>query len=343
VEPWRDKSEMVHAPTLYDLAHAGGMTTAQVDWVAIWNAPTVTWEFRERPDPSGPVAQEMIAAGIVSKDDVETFASKNIVLKDHIWTQAAAHIIRAHKPNLMMFHLLTLDSVQHRYAPDTLAAQSTMAHLDGQVAAIVAAVEQAGIRDRTTFFVVSDHGFKRVKRQINPNVALVKEGLVQVENGKAVKADAWVMPEGGSAIAYLTTPDPDGKRLARLKAALAGVEGIDTTIEPPDYLALGLSRPAQSDQMGELLLTAKDGYAFTASIGTDVVTDASEGSLGSHGYPSTDPELGAIFIASGRGIRAGVTLDSVNTVDLAPTMAQLLGVGLKDVDGTVLTSILSSK
>jgi hypothetical protein len=48
------------------------------------------------------------------------------------------------------------------------------------------------------------------------------------------------------------------------------------------------------------------------------VTDASEGSLGSHGYPSTDPELGAIFIASGRGIRAGVTLDSVN---LAPTMA----------------------
>ena len=49
VEPWRDKTEMVHVPTLYDVAHARGLTTAQVDWVAIWNAPTVTWEFRERP------------------------------------------------------------------------------------------------------------------------------------------------------------------------------------------------------------------------------------------------------------------------------------------------------
>ena len=45
------RAEMVHAPTLYDVAHARGLTTAQVDWVAIWNAPTVTWEFRERPDP----------------------------------------------------------------------------------------------------------------------------------------------------------------------------------------------------------------------------------------------------------------------------------------------------
>jgi predicted AlkP superfamily pyrophosphatase or phosphodiesterase len=343
VEPWRDKDEMVHAPTIYDLAHARGMTTAQVDWVAIWNAPTVTWEFRERPDPAGPVAREMIAAGLVPQDDVETFDSKNIVLKDHLWTQAAAHIIRVHKPNLMMFHLLTLDSVQHRYAPDTLAAQSTMAHLDAQVATIVSAVEQAGIRDRTTFFIVSDHGFKRVKRQINANVALVKAGLVQVENGKVAKADAWVMSEGGSAIAYLTTPDPDGQRLQRLKAALEGVEGIDKTFEPTDYPSLGLPLPARSDQMGELFLTARDGYAFTAAVGTDVVTDASKGSLGSHGYMSTDPELGAIFIASGRGVKAGITLESVRTLDLAPTMAQLLGIELKNVEGAALTSILSGR
>ena len=343
VEPWRDKSEMVHAQTLYDVAHARGLTTAQVDWVAIWNAPTVTWEFRERPDPNGPIAREMVAAGIVTQEDVDTFASKNIVLRDHIWTDAAAHIIRAHKPNLMMFHLLTLDSMQHRYGPDTLAAQSTMAHLDAQVAEIVQAVEQAGILDRTTFFIVSDHGFKRVKRQINPNVALAKAGLVQVADGKAVKADAWVMPEGGSAIAYVTAPDPDAKISARVKTALAGIEGIDKSIEPSDYASLGLPLPASSDQMGPLFLTAKDGYAFTASVGGEVVTEASEGSLGTHGYVATDPELGAIFIASGSGIKSGVSLESVSTIDLAATMAQLLGLELKEVDGRVLTDILADK
>jgi hypothetical protein len=121
------------------------------------------------------------------------------------------------------------------------------------------------------------------------------------------------------------------------------MEGLDRMIEPADYASLGLPLPARSDQMGELFLTAKDGYAFAGGIGTDVVTDASEGGLGSHGYPATDSELSAIFIASGRGIKPGVALDSVNTVDLAPTVAQLLGVELKDSDGTVLTAILSEK
>jgi predicted AlkP superfamily pyrophosphatase or phosphodiesterase len=343
VEPWRDKREMVHVPTLYDIAHARGLTTAQVDWVAIWNAPTVTWEFRERPDPKGQIAGEMVDAGLLSQQDVETFASKNIVYRDHIWTEAASHIIRRHKPNLMMFHLLTLDSVQHRYGPDTLAAQSTTAHLDAQVGRIVQAVADAGIAERTTFFIVSDHGFKRVKRQINPNAALVKAGLVEASGGKATRAEAWVIPEGGTAIAYVTVPDADGARLARMKEVLAGIEGIDRIIEPAEYGPLGLPLPSATEQMGALLLTAREGYAFTAAAGEQIVNDAAEGSFGSHGYLASDPDLAAIFIASGRGIRRGVTLDSVSTIDVAPTMAQLLGVELNDVDGSVLTAILTGR
>ncbi|MEP6914986.1 MAG: ectonucleotide pyrophosphatase/phosphodiesterase [Acidobacteriota bacterium] len=342
VEPWRDKKDMVRVPTLYDLAHAAGRTTAQVDWVAIWNAPTVTWEFRERPDPKGAIAREMIAAGALTEEDVDTFTSKNIVLRDAVWTQAAAHIIRAHKPNLMMFHLLTLDSTQHRYGPGTLAAQAVMAHLDAQVAEIIRAVEQAGLGPRTTYVIVSDHGFKTVKRQINPNVALARAGLVTLTDGKVTKADTWVMPEGGTAFAYVTSPDPSGGMLARMKQALAGIEGIETIVEPSGYAAYGLPMPGASDQIGELFLTAKDGYAFTAAVsGEAVVNDAPEGSLGAHGYVNTDPELGAIFIASGRGIKPGVTLDSVSNLDLAPTMARLLGIAMPGTDGKVIAEILS--
>jgi predicted AlkP superfamily pyrophosphatase or phosphodiesterase len=341
VEPWRDKKDMVRVPTLYDVAHAAGLTTAQVDWVAIWNAPTVTWEFRERPDPKGIIAAEMVRAGTVTQDDVDTFASKNIVYRDFVWTQAAAQIIREHKPNLMMFHLLTLDSTQHRYGPGTLAAQAVMAHLDSQVADIVRAIEEAGLGARTTYFVVSDHGFRTVKRQINPNVALARAGLVTVTADKTSKADAWVMSEGGTALAYLTSPDPDGRTLARMKDALTGLEGIDRIVEPSGYAAYGLPLPKESDQVGELFLTAKDGYAFTAAVGDRLVNDAVDGSLGAHGYVNTDPELGAIFIASGRGIRPGVTLDAVSNLDLAPTIARLLGVRLENTDGKPLTEILS--
>src|ERR1700722_1511052 len=44
VEMFRDKEEMVRAPTVYDLAYQAGLITAQVDWVAIYHAKTITWQ-----------------------------------------------------------------------------------------------------------------------------------------------------------------------------------------------------------------------------------------------------------------------------------------------------------
>jgi predicted AlkP superfamily pyrophosphatase or phosphodiesterase len=342
VEPWLHRDEMVRVKTLYDIAHAQGLTTAQVDWVAIQDAPTVTWAFPERPPAGGQIAQELVKAGALSQAELETFATRNIVWRDHIWTQAAAHIIRQHRPNLMMYHLLSLDSVQHRYGPRTLAATTTMAHLDTQVARIVDAVEQAGLGPQTTFFVVSDHGFRLVKRQIRLNAAFLKAGLLKTQDGKILESQAYVVPEGGSAIVYLTVPDPSGDLLARARKAIAGVEGIDAIIEPTEYARYGLPLPSASDQMGVLFITPKDGYAFTAAVGEEIVVDAAEGSLGAHGYPSTDSDLSALFIASGAGIASGVTLDVINTIDVAPTMAELLGVKLENVEGRALKEILST-
>jgi len=305
-------------------------------------APTVTWEFPERPAADGVIAQELIKAGILTQTELETFATRNIVWRDHIWTQAAAHIIREHRPNLMMYHLLNLDSTQHRYGPRTPAAMTTMAHLDAQVAEIVAAVERAGLTSRTTFFIVSDHGFKLVKRQIRLNAAFMKEGLLKATDGKIVQSDAYAVPEGGSAIVYLTSPDPSGELLARARKAIAGVEGIDAVIETADYAKYGLPQPSENNQMGVLFVTPKDGYAFTAAVGDDIVVDAMEGSLGAHGYPNTDPDLSALFIASGAGIAPGVKLGQIDNLDVAPTMAEILGVKLETADGKVLKEILSA-
>jgi predicted AlkP superfamily phosphohydrolase/phosphomutase len=51
IEPWVDKNLLVHAPTIYDIAYQSGLTTAQVDWVAIYGAKSITWKFPEQPDP----------------------------------------------------------------------------------------------------------------------------------------------------------------------------------------------------------------------------------------------------------------------------------------------------
>jgi predicted AlkP superfamily pyrophosphatase or phosphodiesterase len=343
IEPWRDKKEMVRAPTLYDVAHQKGMTTAQVDWVAILNAPTITWQFEERPDPKGTIARELVKGGVISEEDLASFASKNILYRDHIWTEAATHILRQHRPNLLLFHLLNLDSTQHRYGPRTPAAMTTMTQLDGQVAKVVATLEQTGLMASTTLFVVSDHGFKTVKRQIRPNAALLKAGLITAQDGKVAKTEAYVVPEGGTAMVYVTVPDESGAILGRVRQALAGLEGIDRVVEPSEYAEFGLPAPSANEQMAALFLTAKDGYAFSADSAEPLVVDAPATSLGAHGYVSSEPDIRALFIAAGRGIKPGVVLDSVRTIDLAPTAARLLGVELKDVEGRVLQEVLTGK
>ena len=342
IEPWRDKREMVRVPTLYDVAHGRGLTTAQVDWVAIQNAPTITWAFAERPDPTGRVARELAAAGAISDADLGSFATRNIVWRDRMWTAAAAHIIRTRRPNLTMFHLLNLDSTHHRYGPRTPAALTAMSLLDAQVREILDAVRDARIESRTTIVVVSDHGFRQVRRQIALNAAFSAAGLNTVTDGKLVHCDAYAVPEGGSALVYVTTPDPQGEILARARRVVQEVEGVAEIVEPVDFPRYGLPLPEDNPQMGALFVLPKEGYAFTAAVGGAPVVDAAAGALGAHGYVASDPELGAIFIAAGAGIARGVALDAVDNIDVAPTIAALLGLDLGRVDGRVLTEILSA-
>jgi predicted AlkP superfamily pyrophosphatase or phosphodiesterase len=347
IEPWRDKKDMVRVPTLYDAVHDHGMTTAQVDWVAILNAAAIDWEFPERPErpeTKAAIVREMIAGGSLSQKDADGFATQNIVWRDDVWTGAAIQILRTHQPNLLLFHLLSLDSMQHRYGPKTPAAMVTMARLDGEVGQLLQALEATGMTANTTLFVVSDHGFKAVQKQVLPNVALRDAGLITVEAGKVTGTKAYVISEGGSAFVYVTAPDPDGDLLRRARQAVSGLEGIDKVIEPSQYASFGLPQPNADPQVGSLMLTAKNGYAFAAGATAEkTMVDAPDGALGTHGYISSDPEIQSLFIASGRGITPGSKLQSVNNVDVAPTAAKLLGVELHNLDGRVLTEILQSK
>ena len=63
--------------------------------------------------------------------------------------------------------------------------------------------------------------------------------------------------------------------------------------------------------------------------------------LGTHGYPATDPELDGVFIAWGYGHQARREVARIANLDIAPTLAELLGVKLPEAEGRVLREILS--
>jgi predicted AlkP superfamily pyrophosphatase or phosphodiesterase len=326
------KTDLVQGTTVYDRAHAAGLTTAEVDWVAIEKAPTITWAFTEYSNPDGVIEKEMIAAGIMSAEEFASFPKAPITFRDEIWTRAAEHIVRAHKPNLLLFHLLTTDSAQHRYGTRSLAGDTAFAAADAKVARLIAAYRDAGILDKTTFLVVSDHGFRTFKRQFRANALLKAKGL---------DAAAWVVPEGGTGMVYVTKAADKAATIAALTTAFTGVEGVASIITPKEFAQYGYPSPATNPRMADLVLTAADGFAFSGETTGDIVADVPAGSTpGSHGFINTDPEMRAIFIASGAGVKPGATLGVIKNLDVAPTIAQLLGIELKDVTGHVLDGIL---
>lgn len=330
VDPNIDKTKMVHVATLYDLAHDHGLTTAQVDWVAINNAPTITWAFPERAKPADPLVAEMISKHLLSAEDIGNSDHPTIVWRDQIWTRAGAYLIRDHKPNLLLFHLLSLDSTHHNYAPRTLASYDAIAFLDNCVRQLVDAVHAAGMSDRATFIIVSDHGFKSVSKQIHLLSLLATSGF-----GNAVRA----VPEGGSAMIYVDQARR-AELLPKLEQVFSQTEGVQSVAKESQFRALGLPVPAADPQAPDLIAYAKSGYAFAGGKEGDSVIAALPSPTGSHGYINTDPEMDAIFIASGYGIRPGVQLEKIPNLRVAPTLAKLLGISLPKADAQPLTEIL---
>jgi predicted AlkP superfamily pyrophosphatase or phosphodiesterase len=249
-----------------------------------------------------------------------------------MWTRAGEHILTAHKPNLLLFHLLTTDSAQHTYGARSLAGNTALALADARVGRLIEATRRAGIYNRTTFIIVSDHGFKTYRKTIRPNALLKAKGL---------GGSAWVIPEGGTAMVYVTRAGDKQAILNRLKTELAGLEGVAEVIPPSQFAKLGLPDPEKNERMADLVLAAADGYSFTAAADGDGVVPVPAGATpGSHGYLNTDPDMQAIFVASGAGIRKGAALGPIRSLDVAPTIARLLGIAFAGAEGRALDEIL---
>jgi predicted AlkP superfamily pyrophosphatase or phosphodiesterase len=338
IEPWVDKDKLVHARTLYDAAAEKGMTTGQVDWVAVYGAKNVRWEFAEKPDVNGDIPKEFIAQGLVTHDQIEHFSrNSSSAWRDQVWTDAAVDIIEKHSPDLMLFHLLATDSIQHQYAPLTPAAYSAYAYADRCIARIVEAARNAGTLDQTTFFILSDHGFATSTHTISPNVALINQGLIQ-KKGESYTGSVWVKAEGGVAELFIRDANRRAELVPKLKAYFAAIPGIEHVYTNQEQLALGLPSEADTDQAPQLYLAAAPGYSFSDDT-TGELTRTNPPS-GAHGYLNTMSDMEALFVASGAAIKPGIVLGPIPNLRVAPTVAKILGLQLPDAKQPPLLEIL---
>jgi len=342
IDAQASKNRLVHAPTVYDLAYRSGLTTAQVDWVATQDARTLTWELPEIPDADGAIEKELIAKGIVTADQVRTFEDGSQAWQDQIWTDGAVQILTRHKPNLLLFHLLQLDNTNHEYGPMSAASFTAMAFVDDRVNQVIRALQQADLLPKTTILIVSDHGFAKITRSIHPNVLLARTALyrqqsVSPHDNPPARNQVWIMAEGGTADVYFDKGSPHEELEARIRLLFGKVEGVDAVLAGNEITARGWPSTSESDQAPDMILTAKEGYSFADGVDGDLVTPSKDS--GTHGYLNSDPRMRAIFIAWGKGVARGAKLGTVSNVDVAPTIARLLGLKMENVQGYPIQAI----
>lgn len=347
-DPLFDKDEIVKVPTIYDVAHQAGLKTAGVIWPASRNAKTLDWTvpdvfdqqiFESASTPS--LLAELRAKGIPYDKQMEWCKAGNAgkPQRDWMYTRMSEHILTTHRPNVLLLHLVTVDSFEHATGRNTPEAYWACNDSDNRVREVVEAVEAAGLRDRTTFIVTADHGFITYTNEIKPNVTLRKLGLLKTAGARAVEERAYCLTQGGAAMIYVIDQANRAAILRDLKPKLAALPGVEAVIEAKDFATVGQLAPDQDPRSPDLYLSAADGYAFSGTAtGEEEVSGTTP--KGTHGYLTTHPLMYAGFVASGAGIRKGVVVDEITNLDVAPTMAALLGLTMKNVDGRVLQEIL---
>ncbi|WP_406696251.1 nucleotide pyrophosphatase/phosphodiesterase family protein [Singulisphaera sp. Ch08] len=341
VNPKKTQAELVRVPLLFDIIKEAGLSSAAINWPCTRESKSIDDNFPDVPEnvrnSSPRLVKELTESGVLRH-----FEDGGSIVRDEVWTDAACHVIRHRMPRLLALHLLNLDSTHHRYGPNSAPGYTAAALCDAMVGRVVKAIDEAGVRDRTTIFLVADHGFAAIHKSLNPNAILRREGLIQVENGKVTSARAFVVPEGGTGLVYLTNPETATQDAQTVRRLFEGAEGIVSVLGPDEFARYHMPTPATHKDMANLILVAKDGYTVGgATAGDEFVVVNKSGTTGSHGFLSTEPKMNAIFVASGSGIKSGVALKAIDNSDVAPTAARLLGVPLKQATGRILTEILA--
>jgi len=142
---------------------------------------------------------------------------------------------------------------------------------------------------------------------------------------------------------YLTVPGKTQEDANRVAELFRDREGIAAIIAPAEFGKYGLPQPQDYAQMADLILVAKDGYGINATAVGDDYVITSDTTLGTHGFLSTNPKMNATFIASGAGVREGVEIGVVENIDVAPTIAKLLGVSLPTANGKPIDQALAAR
>jgi predicted AlkP superfamily pyrophosphatase or phosphodiesterase len=337
---WYWYASDIQSQTLFDAARKAGLKTANVHWPVTVAEPidfSLPQIWRTGHEDDRKLVRALSTPGL--QDELEkklnlSYAQgiKEDLEEDLNRAQFAQKLLELKHPDFSTFYLTALDHNQHIYGPGTQQAKDILKTLDKTLGEMIATARK--VNPNTVVFVVSDHGFSTVNYDVNLIGAFLQNGLIQydVASKKVTEWTAAPWFAGGAAAIVLKDPT-DKANYAKVKAVLDQLSNA-----PEAGIAAVYEKPTISQRGGNPLADFWVEFKLGYEMGTDPTAAlvAPSKSKGMHGYSPSNPEMQATLLVSFPNKENGTNLGTVDMKDIAPTVAKVLGVHLKNTEGHAL-------
>lgn len=288
--------------TLWQAAVNAHLRTALLYWPATttFSGDFVCPQVWDKPHlsevPFDPIAQKCTAGLVDRVASIYPRFTKSL-WNDESAMMALNYLLQYEKPDLSLVNLAELDPEQHETGALSLYSQELLENDDDLLGQML-----AKLPPHSVVAIVSDHGFENEAHVIRPRV-LTGSSAVQVKYG------------------LIGTTDP---RVTAMLRKLIGVKKDGIAREIP---------------ITEVRRYAPELRGWVAAFGTMpgyIAVDEAKGPAvgpgshkGVHGLWPTRPNYRSVFVVWGDHVKAG-RMGEISSLEIAPTLASIIGVSLPD-------------
>ncbi len=341
---WFWEYNSIQTPTLFSLGRAAGLTTAAISWPVTVGAPIdynlpEIWSIAEGEERLAPIRENATPEGFL--EEIETHATGKITstnfgndgyfAREQRFAAAASYIFEQYNPDLLAVHLISVDHFQHTDGREGYMPQRAVSAVDAAIGQILETVERLGKLATTTFIITGDHGFVDIHTTLAPNVLLRQNGLIG-EAGQSWKA---IFHTSGAA-AFLHLKDPqDTASVDRVRQLLdtlpTSQRKLFRIVEKEELATVG------ADPLAVLAIAPEVGISMTSRAEGALL---GAGSGGMHGFFPEHENIYTGFIAYGGRATGNTVLKQMDLTDIAPIIAEILGLQITGGDGIAYPGVL---
>lgn len=243
------------------------------------------------------------------------------------------HKIEPHlseKPFFMTAYFASFDETAHQCGVYSKEAAKSLEKIDAMLGQMLEEVHKM-TDGNVVVCVCSDHGTLDNHHNINPNVKLLEAGLITTDPaGKVIDWRAWSQRAGGiSEIRIKEDTDTEAKRLLKAVVEEMAADSQNGILEVLDRDA---AKKRGGFPLAEYVLVSQKGYEIRDNVTGPYLTTKLH-QKAQHGYSEQFEEMRASFLIQGKDIDSGCDIGTLDLIDIAPTLAGIMGFQLLQAEG----------